>query len=117
MIIGMVIGLSVTRLLTGLVRIIQHHKQTQIYAVHIGWVLTLLLMLMHFWWWKLWLIELPVWTFETYLFLILYAILLFFLCAFLFPDSVNDCTGYVDFFIFRRNGFCFFCTNRRVWPD
>lgn len=55
MIMGMVVGLSVTRLLTGLVRIIQHPNQTRIYPVHIGWVLTLLLMLMHFWWWELWL--------------------------------------------------------------
>ncbi|MFE8872669.1 hypothetical protein ACE4RV_05795 [Acetobacter persici] len=84
MIMGMVVGLSVTRLLTGLVRIIQHPSQTRIYPVHIGWVLTLLLMLMHFWWWELWLIELPVWRFETYLFLILYAIILFFLSAFYF---------------------------------
>lgn len=105
MIMGMVVGLSVTRLLTGLVRIIQHPNQTRIYPVHIGWVLTLLLMLMHFWWWELWLIELPTWTFETYLFLILYAIILFFLSAFLFPESISDYTGYEDFFISRRKWF------------
>lgn len=105
MIMGMVVGLSVTRLLTGLVRIIQHPSQTRIYPVHIGWVLTLLLMLMHFWWWELWLIELPVWRFETYLFLILYAIILFFLSAFLFPESISDYTGYEDFFISRRKWF------------
>ncbi|MBF0851087.1 hypothetical protein HKD31_11245 [Gluconobacter sp. R71646] len=102
---GMVVGLSVTRLLTGLVRIIQHPNQTRIYPVHIGWVLTLLLMLMHFWWWELWLIELPAWTFETYLFLLLYAIILFFLSAFLFPESISDYTGYEDFFISRRKWF------------
>ncbi|MFT8404109.1 MAG: hypothetical protein ABF932_07690 [Gluconobacter potus] len=104
-IMGMVVGLSVTRLLTGLVRIIQHPNQTRIYPVHIGWVLTLLLMLMHFWWWELWLIELPAWTFETYLFLLLYAIILFFLSAFLFPESISDYTGYEDFFISRRKWF------------
>ncbi|GLP89899.1 hypothetical protein [Gluconobacter frateurii] len=105
MIMGMVIGLSMTRLLTGLVRIIQHPNQTRIYPVHIGWVLTLLLMLMHFWWWELWLIELSVWTFETYLFLILYAIVLFFLSAFLFPDTISDYNDYEDFFIRRRKWF------------
>ncbi|GAA07939.1 hypothetical protein ATPR_0943 [Acetobacter tropicalis NBRC 101654] len=102
---GMVVGLSVTRLLNGLIRIIQHPNQTRIYPVHIGWVLTLLLMLLHFWWWELWLVELPVWTFETYLFLIVYAITLFFLSAFLFPDSISDYTGYEQFFIARRKWF------------
>lgn len=104
-VMGMVVGLSVTRLLNGLVRIIQHPNQTRIYPVHIGWVLTLLLMLLHFWWWELWLVELPVWTFETYLFLIIYAITLFFLSAFLFPDSISDYTGYEQFFIARRKWF------------
>ncbi|WP_342629600.1 hypothetical protein AAC691_07820 [Nguyenibacter vanlangensis] len=104
-IMGMVLGLSMTRLLNGLVRIIQHPGQTRIYPVHIGWVLTLLLTLMHFWWWEFWLVELPTWTFQVYLFLILYAIILFFLSAFLFPDSISDYTGYEDFFISRRKWF------------
>lgn len=101
-IMGMVVGLSVARLLNGLVRIIQHPGQTRVYPVHIGWVLTLLLMLMHFWWWEFWLVTLHSWTFEIYLFLIIYAIILFFLSAFLFPDSISDYTGYEDFFISRR---------------
>ncbi|MFT9019145.1 hypothetical protein [Acetobacter malorum] len=104
-IMGMVVGLSVARLLNGLVRIIQHPGQTRVYPVHIGWVLTLLLMLMHFWWWEFWLVTLHRWTFEIYLFLIIYAIILFFLSAFLFPDSISDYTGYEDFFISRRKWF------------
>ncbi|GAJ29632.1 hypothetical protein Amme_072_001 [Acidomonas methanolica NBRC 104435] len=104
-IMGMVIGLSVTRLLNGLVRIIQHPGQTPLYPVHIGWVLTLLLMLVHFWWWEFWLIALPSWTFQTYLFLIVYTIVLFFLSAFLFPDTISDYAGYEDFFLARRRWF------------
>jgi hypothetical protein len=98
----MIIALGIARLLNGLVRIIQHPGQAKIYAVHIGWVFTLLLMLLHFWWWEFWLAGIPVWTFQIYLFLILYAIVLFFLCAFLFPDSITDYTGYEDFFLSRR---------------
>lgn len=105
MVLGMVIGLSMTRLLTGLVRIIQHPGQNRIYPVHIGWVVILLLTLIHFWWWEFWLVELPQWTFEIYLFLVVYTILLFFLSAFLFPDSISDYTGYEDFFISRRKWF------------
>ncbi|KDE19263.1 membrane protein [Acetobacter aceti 1023] len=104
-IMGMVIGLSVTRLLNGLVRIIQHPDLNKIYPVHIGWVLTLLLMLVHFWWWELWLVTIPTWNFETYFFLVTYTILLFFLSSFLFPDSISDYSGYEDFFLSRRKWF------------
>jgi hypothetical protein len=105
MIMGMVLGLSITRLLTGLVRIIQHPGQNRIYPVHIGWVITMLITLIHFWWWEFWLVDVQHWTFEVYLFLIVYAILLFFLSAFLFPDSISDYAGYEDFFISRRKWF------------
>jgi hypothetical protein len=104
-VIGMILGLCIARLLNGLVRIIQHPKHTRVYSVHIGWVIYLLLALIHFWWWELFLIELPSWQFETYLFLIAYVIVLFFLSAFLFPDSLSDYSGYEDFFISRRRWF------------
>nr|WP_148210715.1 hypothetical protein [Beijerinckia indica] len=101
----MVVGLSIARLLNGLVRITQHPGKIQIYPVHLGWVLNLLLLQIHFWWWEYWLVELPSWTFQIYLFLIVYAIILFYLSAFLFPDSISDYTGYEDFFISRRKWF------------
>jgi hypothetical protein len=105
-VIGMILGLSITRLLNGLVRIIQHPKEeTRIYSVHIGWVIYLLFTLVHFWWWELFLIELPSWQFQTYLFLIVYVIVLFFLSAFLFPESLSEYRGYEDFFISRRKWF------------
>jgi hypothetical protein len=104
-VIGMILGLCIARLLNGLVRIIQHPKHARVYSVHIGWVVYLLLALTHFWWWELFFIELPSWQFETYLFLIAYVIVLFFLSAFLFPESLSDYSGYEDFFISRRKWF------------
>jgi hypothetical protein len=104
-ILGMVVALGMARLLNGLVSILQHPGGKKAYLVHIGWVLTLLLMLVHFWWWQYWLVALPTWRFETYLFLIAYAITLFFLSAFLFPNSLEDYSGYEDFFITRRRWF------------
>ena len=105
MVIGIVLGLAITRLLNGLARFVQHPRQYRVYVVHLGWVATLLLTLVHFWWWQFGLIDLRQWTFEIYLFLIVYAILLFTLCTLLFPDSMDDYTGYEDFFISRRRWF------------
>lgn len=102
---GMVIGLGVTRLLSGVARVIQHPDLHPPYPIHLGWVAFALLMLVHFWWWEISLFEMPVWTFTIYLYLIGYAILLFLLCAFLFPESLTDYKGYDDFFYAQRGWF------------
>lgn len=49
---GMVIGLGVTRLLSGVARIVQHPGQHRLYPVHLAWVGFMLLLLVHFWWWE-----------------------------------------------------------------
>ncbi|MBN9549566.1 MAG: hypothetical protein J0H31_12000, partial [Alphaproteobacteria bacterium] len=89
-IMGMVIGLGVTRLLSGTARIVQHPRQYRLYTVHIAWVASVLLMLVHFWWWEFGLYAIENWTFGKYLFIIVYAITLFLLCALLFPDSIGN---------------------------
>lgn len=99
---GMVIGLGVTRLLSGVVRIIQHPRVHRIYLAHLGWVASMLLALIHFWWWQFGLYNIHTWTFGVYLFIFLYATLLFFLCAMLFPESMQGYLGYDDFFLSRR---------------
>ncbi len=104
-VIGMVVGLGVTRLLTGLARMIQHPDRDAIYGVHLAWVASLLLYLVHFWWWEFGLFGIEDWTFGTYLFVIGYAVTLFLLCALLFPDSMADYSGYEDFFLARRGWF------------
>jgi hypothetical protein len=102
---GMVIGLGVTRLLSGLARIVQHPKQYRLYPAHLAWVASVLLMLVHFWWWEFSLFQIENWTFEKYLFVIGYAVVLFLLCALLFPDSMQDYRGYEDYFYARRAWF------------
>ncbi|MBN9233057.1 MULTISPECIES: hypothetical protein [Phyllobacteriaceae] len=104
-VMGMVIGLGVTRLLSGVARIIQHPKLYRLYPVHLAWVASLLLMLVHFWWWQFSLYQIPDWTFGKYLFIIGYAITLYLMCALLFPDSMQDYAGYEDYFFTRRAWF------------
>jgi hypothetical protein len=104
-VMGMVIGLGVARLLSGLARIVQHPKQYRLYSVHLAWVASVLLMLVHFWWWEFGLFQIDSWTFGKYLFVIGYAIVLFLLCALLFPDSMQDYRGYEDYFYARRAWF------------
>jgi hypothetical protein len=104
-VMGMVIGLGMTRLLVGVARIVQHPKQYPLYTIHLAWVAQLLLMLIHFWWWEFALYHVTDWTFGKYLFLVFYAVTLFLLCALLFPDSMTGYRGYEDFFYARRAWF------------
>ena len=105
LVMGMVIGLGVTRLLSGVARIVQHPGGYKLYPVHLAWVASLLLTLVHFWWWEFGLFRIGHWTFEIYFFIIGYAIVLFLLCALLFPDSMQDYSSYEEFFFARRRWF------------
>lgn len=101
-VMGMIVGLGIARLLSGVARIVQHPKQYPLYFVHLLWVASMLLMLVHFWWWEFGLYEVQRWTFERYLFVLFYAVALFMLCAFLFPESMEGFEGYEDFFYAKR---------------
>lgn len=104
-VIAIVVGLSITRLLSGLAAFIQHPRTSRVYPTHLGWVLTLLLMVVHFWWWEFKLTEVSHWSFQLYFFVIFYAVLFFLLCALLFPDSTADYSGFESYFLSRRKWF------------
>jgi hypothetical protein len=103
-IIGLVIGLSVTRSLGGFAAMVQHPKARKLYAVHLLWAVSILLGATHFWWWEFRLAELT-WTFQLFVFVIAYAGLFYFLASLLFPDHMEDYDGYRDFFLSRRRWF------------
>ncbi|HEY9755517.1 MAG TPA: hypothetical protein V6C97_10175 [Oculatellaceae cyanobacterium] len=105
LIIGMVVSLAVARLLNGLAKFVQHPKKIKVYSVHICWVLSLLLLIVHFWWWEFKLREIHQWTFEAYALVLLFAINFFLLCSLLFPDTMEEYTGFEDYFISRRRWF------------
>ena len=104
-IMATVMGLSVARLLNGLARFVQHPKREQIYSVHLGWVLFLLLSVIHFWWFEFGLSRIETWTFPVYFFVLSYAALFFFVCAILFPDRMDEYAGYADYFQSRQRWF------------
>jgi hypothetical protein len=102
---GIVVSLGIARLLSGAARFVQHPSGKQLYWVHLGWVASMLLSLIHFWWWEFWLASVPHWTFGVYFLVILYAISLFLLSTLLFPDHLADYANYEDYFFSRRRWF------------
>ena len=104
-IIGVVAGLTMTRLLNGLARFVQHPMRVPIYPLHLGWVVYLLLSVMLFWWFEYNLAQVERWTFQKYLFVVGYASLYFFTSTLLFPDRMDDYGGFADYFHSRQAWF------------
>jgi hypothetical protein len=105
LVMGFVISLSIARLLTGVSRFVQHPSKVRVYPVHLIWTVSVLLMLIHFWWWEFWLTGIPQWTFTLYAFLIGFAIVMYLLCSILYPDNLAEYAGYEDYFYSRRRWF------------
>ncbi len=70
--VAIILGLSVTRLISGLATLIQHPGRTPIWSVHLGWVAWALLNVVTFWWWEFRLSFVQQWTFGLYAFMCVY---------------------------------------------
>jgi hypothetical protein len=101
-VLGMVIGLGLTRLLSGFAHGVQHPRRKPAYWVHRLWVVSAFVTLLHFWWWQFSLSAIPQWHFLLYAFLVCYAALLYLLCTMLMPDDMSDYADYRDYFMQRR---------------
>ncbi len=104
-IIGMILGISVARLISGAARFMQNPAKEKIYLIHFGWVIYVFLFIVHFWWFEFALSHTKIWTFLLYILLISYSIVFVLLSAMLFPDQLSDYKDYKDYFIQRRNWF------------
>ena len=102
---SIVIGLGIAHLLSGVVQIIQHPKRRRAYLTHLIWVAFMFFQAIFFWWWEFELAERQVWTFELYLFVLFYSVVIYLMCALLFPSELDDYSGYEEYFISRRGWF------------
>jgi hypothetical protein len=104
-VIGIVLGLGITKLLNGAGHFIQRPGASRFSWLHFGWVVYTFLLLVSFWWWEYQLSWLPQWRFAVFLFLIGYTLLLFLLCVVLFPDASESPADFGDYFLSRRRWF------------
>jgi hypothetical protein len=102
---SIIIGLGITHLLQGVARLIHHPGRERLYWVHLLWVLYMFFTAVFWWWWEFRLGETEVWTFQLYGFVIIYAVLLYLLCAILFPHDMGEYQGYREYFYSRRGWF------------
>jgi hypothetical protein len=90
------------QLLLGVSRLIQHSENSRPYWLHLGWVLTMFIYSVFWWWWEFNLREIEVCTFGAYLLVILYAFLIFLLCALLSPVILSGYDSFEEYYYAKR---------------
>jgi len=101
-ILGIILGLSITHLLNGIFKFVQHPKLAKPYWVHLLWCLYVLLLIIHFWWWESQLRIIIDWNFAEYFFLFFYITVYYFLCSLLIPNDIDEYKGYFNYFYSRK---------------
>jgi hypothetical protein len=86
--LSVVMGLGLTHLLTGLSKTIHHRDTLRIYWVHLVWVFNVALYIVAIWWGLFWWSGQSSWSFLQFLFILLYAVVLFLLASLLYPWDV-----------------------------
>ena len=103
--VGVVLGLGLTRILAGLAAFMQHPGHKKLYVTHLLWVAVVLLAAVHFWWFELGLARIQPWPFELFVFILVYAFLFYLLATLLIPDTIEEYASYEDYFLSRRRWF------------
>jgi hypothetical protein len=102
---SIIIGLGITHLLRGLVRLIQQRGTEPVYVTHLLWVAYMLFSIIMWWWWEFGLSAVTTWTLGLYLFVSAFALVFFLLCSLLFPPTLESYAGYRDYFMRQRRWF------------
>lgn len=99
---SVIVGLAVTHLLQGVAKLIQHPDRHKLYWVHLLWVALMFLNALFLWWWEYQLSSVGRWTFELYVFVLSFSVVLYLICAVLMPSELGDYANYRAYYYSRR---------------
>ena len=89
--VSVIMGLGITHLATGTSKLIQHRSEVRLYLPHMLWTLNILIFILLIWWGMFNWSNHEKWFAYEYLFITLYAIVMFFLASLLYPwDMAKD---------------------------
>jgi hypothetical protein len=102
---SVIAGLAITQLLLGVAGMIQHPDRHKPYWVHLIWVLYAFEYVALWWWYEYSFIKMASWSFGLYLFILLYAVLIYLMCAVLSPTDLRNFDDYEAYYYSRRRWF------------
>jgi hypothetical protein len=104
--ISIILGLGITQVVTGIADIIHQWEKMKLYWPHVLWILLVFAMHIHEWWHTYDLRDHESWYLTSFLFLILYPIMLFVLARILFPfGSLEAKTDFKVFYFHNYRKF------------
>lgn len=103
--ISVIMGLGITHLATGAAKLIQHRDSVRLYLPHALWTINVLLFILLIWWGMFWWSGHDSWYAYEYLFITLYAIVLFFLASILYPWEMREDFDVREYFLKNRQWF------------
>lgn len=98
--VSIIIGLGITLVLTGIAQLIREERSVKLFWPYLIWIVLVFVLHIHEWWITYQLKSTVAWKLPTFLFIILYPILLFVLANLLFPDSWEKHKGDMKQFYF-----------------
>jgi hypothetical protein len=100
---SVIVGLAVAHLLTGIARMVQRPERAKLYWVHLLWIVLMFHNALFWWWWEFGLASIDQWTFELYVFVLYFAVLLYLICAILVPSSLGEYADYRAYYFAHRH--------------
>lgn len=92
--ISIILGLGITQILTGIADLIHQSNRVKLYWPHLLWVFIILVLHVQEWWVTYELKDFQLWRLPTFLFVMIYPIILFILARLLFPFGFQE--GVID---------------------
>ena len=103
--VSIVAGLGLTRALSGLAKIVHTGGDRRVSGVHVAWTGSVLLGLVNFWWFTFLFEPIETWTMPLLLFVLIYAAVIYFLIALLYPGNLETDTDLLAYFLGDRRWF------------
>jgi hypothetical protein len=101
--VSVILGLALTHLLRGLAKLLQLRRSSRIYVPQLLWSFNVVLNVLAVWWGMFWWRNLADWNFGWFLFITLFAIVLFIWSYMLYPPEIpHDFDAQAFFFDNRR---------------
>ena len=101
---AVIVGLALTHMLVGVTRMVEGPARPKLYWVHLIWLAGIFVTVLLWWWAEFQWSTAKSWTFAMYLFILIYAVLLFLMSAALVPSGGGQ-IDYRDFFDGRKKWF------------
>lgn len=102
---AVIVGLALTHMLVGVTRMVEGSGRSRLYWVHLVWLAGIFITVLLWWWAEFQWSAARSWTFAMYLFILIYAVLLFLMSAALVPAEVVAPSDYRAFFDRRKAWF------------